>query len=116
MASLTAPTAKLGSAEQAVVAQLIEAGQKFSQTPVRVTRCFSATVQSEDGSKVVRWILATPDHKLADLLDGFEIVGVEVKFDWGPRSKHARELQKLAFGGKGRGKSQPMFLGQKSDQ
>ena len=69
MASLTAPTAKLGSAEQAVVAQLIEAGQKCSQTPVRVTRCFSATAQNEDGSKVVRWVLATPDRKLADLLD-----------------------------------------------
>ena len=104
------------------MAQLIEAGQKCLQTPVRVTRCFSAAAQSEDGSKLVRWILATPDRKLADLLDevrqgsALRSWGVEVKFDWGPRSKHAKELQKLAFGGKGRGKSQPMFPGLKSDQ
>ena len=101
---------------------MTEAGQKCLQSPVRVTRCFSAAAQSEDGSKVVRWILATPDRKLADLL--YEVRqgsvlrswGVEAKFDWCPRSKRARELQQLAFGGKGRGKSQPMFPRHKSGQ
>ena len=106
---------------QRVMLQLVATGKAASKKPVRTTRCFMVSYvevaeEEDDEVEMVKWVAATPDPAVNSLLEEirdmnlFEPVGVTLVHDFGPRTKEAKAIAKLAFGkGKGRGRGRGLF-------
>ena len=104
-------------------------GKVASTSGFRTTRCFTVKYKKDGGEgeeeededmaeEYTKWIFATPDVQLNQVMENvrdsklLDPLGISLGSDFGPRSREAKEIGRLAFGkgkGKGKGKSGGMF-------
>ena len=98
---------------KAAMVALCEIGAAAVKKHTRTTRCFKVDISmpvKEEEQDGVKWIFGTPCVTTFGHLqvlresDVLKPSGVELCYDFGPRSNAAKEVQKIAFGQKGEGK------------